>query len=135
MRQHEHVVRFLSDEWLAALNEGVACNEDVSSAASGVHLTIQQVVVDNTGHEVCYATRVEDGRVRFEPGPADDAQVTITEDYDTAAALAQGATTPQDAILAGKVRMSGDVGALLKGQEVLERVRACFDGVRARTEY
>jgi putative sterol carrier protein len=73
--------------------------------------------------------------VRFETGPADDAQVTITEDYHTAAALAQGATTPQDAILAGKVRMSGDVGALLKGQEVLERVRACVDGVRARTEY
>jgi putative sterol carrier protein len=129
------VVRFLSDEWLAELNRALVADEQVSSAASGIHLTIEQVVVTDGRDEVRYATRVEDGRVQLEPGPSGDAHVTITEDYDTAAALAQGATTPQDAILAGKVRVSGDVGALLKGQEVLERVRACFDNVRARTEY
>jgi putative sterol carrier protein len=131
----EDVVRFLSDEWLAELSQAVATDEQVSSAASGIHLTVQQVVVTDSGDEVRYVTRVDDGRVWLEPGPADDAHVTITEDYGTAAALARGATTPQDAILAGKVRVSGDVGALLKGQEVLERVRACFDDVRARTEY
>jgi putative sterol carrier protein len=78
---------------------------------------------------------VEDGRVQLTPGRADDADTTITEDYSTAAALARGETTPQDAILAGRVRVSGDLGALLKGQEVLELVRAGFDDVRARTEY
>ena len=129
------MARFLSDEWLAELDRAVALDEEVASAASGIHLTIEQVVLNDTGDEVRYATRVEDGRVRLEPGPVDGAHVTITEDYDTAAALAQGAITPQDAILAGKVKMRGDVGALLKGQEVLERVRACFDDVRARTEY
>jgi alkyl sulfatase BDS1-like metallo-beta-lactamase superfamily hydrolase len=129
------MARFLSDDWLAELNRAVAADERVAAAASGIHLVIQQVVVDDSGGEIHYATRVADGRVWLEPGPAEDADVTITEDDETAAALAQGVTTPQDAILAGKVRVRGDVGTLLKGQEVLERVRACYDDVRAHTEY
>jgi putative sterol carrier protein len=129
------MARFLSDEWVADLNGAVAADEQVSAAASGVHLTIQQVVVGPDGGETCYFTRVDDGRVELTPGRADDADTTITEDYDTAAALARGDTTPQDAILAGKVRVSGDLGVLLKGQEVLESLRARFDDVRARTEY
>ncbi|HEX4540935.1 MAG TPA: SCP2 sterol-binding domain-containing protein [Acidimicrobiales bacterium] len=129
------MVRFLSDEWVAELNGAVALDEQVSLAASGVHLTIQQVVVGPNGDEWCYTTRVDDGRVELTPGRADDADTTITEDYGTAAALARGDTTPQDAILAGRIRVSGDLGALLRGQEVLERVRARFDEVRARTEY
>src|SRR2546421_11524055 len=129
------MVRFLSDEWLAELNEAVAADEDVLLAASDVHLTVQQVVVGPNGSEPRYATWVDDGRVELSPGRLDDADVTITEDYDTAAALARGETTPQDAILAGKVRVSGDLGALLRGQEVLERMRTRFDDVRARTEY
>jgi putative sterol carrier protein len=131
----EGMVGFLSDEWVAELNDAVASDEQVSVAASGVRLTIQQVVVGPNGDERCYTTRVDDGRVELTPGRADDADTTITEDYTTAAALARGETTPQDAILAGRVRVSGDLGALLRGQEVLERVRARFDEVRARTEY
>jgi putative sterol carrier protein len=127
--------RFLSDEWVAELNDAVAADEQVSLAASGVHLTIQQVVVGPDGDERCYTTRVDDGRVELTPGRADDADTTITEEYETAAELARGDTTPQDAILAGRVRVSGDLGALLKGQEVLETLRARFDAVRARTEY
>ncbi|HEY1634296.1 MAG TPA: SCP2 sterol-binding domain-containing protein [Acidimicrobiales bacterium] len=129
------MARFLSDEWVAELNGAVAGDEQVSLAASGVHLTIQQVVVGPDGDERCYTTRVDDGRVELTPGRADDADTTITEEYETAAELARGDTTPQDAILAGRVRVSGDLGALLKGQEVLETLRARFDAVRARTEY
>jgi putative sterol carrier protein len=129
------MARFLSDEWVAELNGAVAGDKQVSLAASGVHLTIQQVVVGPDGDERCYTTRVDDGRVELTPGRADDADTTITEEYETAAELARGDTTPQDAILAGRVRVSGDLGALLKGQEVLETLRARFDAVRARTEY
>ena len=129
------MVRFLSDEWLAELTGAVASDDQVSLAASGIHLTVQQVVVGPNGSETRYATWVDDGRVELSPGRLDDADVTITEDYDTAAALARGETTPQDAILAGKVRVSGDLGALLRGQAVLERMRTRFDDVRARTEY
>jgi putative sterol carrier protein len=129
------MVRFLSDEWLAELTGAVASDDQVALAASGVHLTVQQVVVGPNGSETRYSTWVDDGRVELSPGRLDDADVTITEDYDTAAALARGETTPQDAILAGKVRVSGDLGALLRGQEVLERMRTRYDDVRARTEY
>jgi putative sterol carrier protein len=129
------MARFLSDEWLAELTGALASDDQVSLAASGIHLTVQQVVVGPNGSETRYSTRVDDGRVELSPGGVDDADVTITEDYDTAAALARGETTPQDAILAGKVRVGGDLGALLQGQEVLERVRTRFDDVRARTEY
>jgi alkyl sulfatase BDS1-like metallo-beta-lactamase superfamily hydrolase len=129
------MARFLSDEWIAALDQAVSSDDQLPHVASGIHLIVQQVVVGRDGHQTCYATRVDDGRVELTPGPADDADATITEDYDTAAALARGETTPQDAILAGKIRVSGDLGALLKGQEVLDRVRTLFDDVRARTDY
>lgn len=133
------MARFLSDEWIAELDGAVSSDDEVRRAASGLHLTIQQVVVvgtgDREGDPVRYAIRVDEGRVRLQAGQVDDADATITEDYDTAAALAQGTITPQDAILAGKVQVRGDMGALLKAQEVLERMRGCFDGVRARTDY
>jgi putative sterol carrier protein len=129
------MARFLSEEWLAELTDAVAADERVSAAASGIQLTIQQVVVGPDGGRTCYAIRVADGRVELTPGPADDADATITEDHDTASALAQGETTPQDAILAGKIRVSGDLIALLQAQEVLDRVRARFDAVRARTAF
>jgi putative sterol carrier protein len=129
------MAQFLSDEWVAELNSAVAGDEQVSLAASGVCLTLQQVVIGPNGGERCYTTRVDDGRVELTAGRTDNADTTITEDYETAAALARGDTTPQDAILAGKVRVSGDLGALLKGQQVLETIRARFDDVRARTEY
>jgi putative sterol carrier protein len=129
------MARFLSHEWLAELNRAIASDEEVRQAGSGVHLTLQQVVVGADGSATCYSTRVDDGLVELTPGRAEGADVTITEDYETAAALAQGKTTPQDAILAGKVRVSGNLRALLAGQEVLDLVRGRFEDVRARTEY
>jgi putative sterol carrier protein len=129
------MARFLSEEWLAELDQAIADDEQISSAASGVDLTIQQVVTRRGAADVCYATRVADGRVRLRPGRVEDADAVIREDYETAAALARGETSPQDAILAGRIRVSGNLGALLEGQQVLERVRACLDEVRARTDY
>lgn len=129
------MARFLSEEWLAELDQAVAADEQIPAAAKGVDLTIQQVVTRQGADDVCYSTRVADGRVRLRPGRADDADAVIFEDYDTAAALARGETSPQDAILAGRIRVSGNLGALLEGQEVLQRVRACLDDVRARTDY
>lgn len=129
------MARFLSNEWLAELNGAIASDEEVRRAGSGVHLMLQQVVVGPDGRTTCYCTRVDDGLVELTPGRAESADVTITEDYDTAAALAQGRTTPQDAILAGKVRVSGNLLALLAGQEVLDRVRGRLGDVRTRTEY
>ena len=129
------MVRFLSDEWLAELNGAVAFDDHLHEAASGLRLTIQQVVTRPENSERCYTIEIDDGRVRLSAGRIESADATITEDYDTAAALARGETTPQDAILAGRIRVSGDLGALLKGQEVLELVRARFDDVRSRTEY
>ena len=45
------MVRFLSDEWLAELTGAVASDDQVSLAASGIHLTVQQVVVGPKGSE------------------------------------------------------------------------------------
>ena len=129
------VARFLSPEWLDELNTAAARDHTVAGAVAGATLTLQQVVTGTAAGEVTYAVRIGDGRVTVTPGRADDADATITEDAETAAAISSGRLTSQTAILAGRVRVSGDLGALVEHQELLERLDHVFAEVRETTTY
>ena len=55
------MARFLSDEWLAELNGAVAFDDHLHEAASGLRLTIQQVVTRPENSERCYTIEIDDG--------------------------------------------------------------------------
>jgi predicted lipid carrier protein YhbT len=118
------VPAFLSDEWvdaLAAAASGASVDPDVT-------LAVRQVVGD-----VGWTVRVAGGHVTVDRDA--DADVTITTDRETAAALLRGELATQDAFAAGRLRLGGDLGALLAAAGALSGLDATYAGVRADTTY
>jgi hypothetical protein len=117
---------FLSPEWVASLAEASAGAE----APNGVRIVLQQVVVEDDGSEVAYAVRLDGGRVVVEPGRTTDADVTFTQDRATAEAIAGGTLSAQAAFLAGRLRVGGDLAAVLDGARDLTGIGDVFAASR-----
>ena len=129
------MVRFLSDGWVAALNEAAASSRELAQATAGTRLSVQQIVRRGPGDDVAYVVRIDCGTVSVAPGRDPAADVTVSEDLDTAAAVARGELNPQVAFLTGRVRVSGDVGRLVAEYEALAGLEDVFAPVRAATSY
>ena len=76
-------VRFLSDEWIALVQERLNGSDAFRAAASSVSATVQQVVPAPDG-ERRYWIRLDGGSVTVGPGDASEPDVTITQDLATA---------------------------------------------------
>ena len=85
--------------------------------------------------EVRFHLVFSDDEVRVQPGTADRAEVLLTSEYATAAALARGETNAQQALAAGRLRIGGDVDALVRRAGALAALADVFAAVRATTTY
>lgn len=108
-------MRFLSPEWLASLQAATA------PAPAGGDLRVRQRVTGGPDGSVEYVLAVAGGVVRFEAGggPAD---VELTTDYDTAAAISQGKLSPASAFAAGRLRVGGAVSSLVASQDAFAAI-------------
>ena len=123
-------MRFLSPEWLETMRTATS---GVSPAAT---LRIRQRVTGGPDGDVEYTLALADGEVRFEPGPATGpADVELTTDYATAAAISQGRLSPASAFAAGRLRMGGAVGSLVAHQEAFADIGRLLAGVAGETTY
>jgi putative sterol carrier protein len=120
------MAEFLSPEWVTALADAGAG----AAAPEGVRLVLQQVVLDADGSETAYVVRIADGAVSVEPGRADDADVTFTQDRATAEAIAEGKLSAQAAFLAGRLQVGGDLTVVLDGARELASVADVFAAAR-----
>ena len=123
---------FLSPEWVADLAEAARA----ATAPDGVALVVQQVVVDGrAGGEAAYAVRIADGAVAVTEGRADDADLTLTQDRATAAAIARGELSAQAAFLEGRLQVGGDLDAARAGARALTALADLFAAPRAATAW
>jgi len=135
------VARYLSEAWFDEVNEAARSSVELKATTAGVRLTLQQIVTEAPGGEVRYWLRIEDGSVEARMGQAGDAMAgvdadaTLTQSYDTAVAVSRGELRTEDAFLGGHIRLRGDIGALLRHQQVLNNLGEAFTEVRGRTEY
>ncbi|HXA74490.1 MAG TPA: SCP2 sterol-binding domain-containing protein [Acidimicrobiales bacterium] len=133
------MARYLSPEWVqnfdAALgaldlSEAIAAAASGSLAAADGAFSVAQVVSGvpsdiSAGQEVRVVLTVAEGRAHlaFDPdgvsGTATATTATIALGYADALALALGRLDPADALAAGRVRVRGDLAALVAGQQVL----------------
>ena len=69
---------------------------------------------------------VADGRARLglDPSRTAGGTATIVLGYTEALAMARGELDPADALAAGRVRVRGDLAALVAGQDVLAEAAA-----------
>jgi hypothetical protein len=124
------VANFLSEEWFEQIG---AARADGDGAP--VTLVLQHTVTGTPYGEVCYHVRLSPGRVEIVRGPAPAADVTFAEEYATAAAIAGGSLPAPAALLAGAIRVGGDLAALLAHQDVLAADDPIPASVRAETAY
>jgi predicted lipid carrier protein YhbT len=127
------MAKFLSQEWLDAARDALNGSSDIKSATKDVDLTIQQVVTGAPSGDVSYWTKFNDGSVEGALGDNPDADVTISQDYETAVALNKGELNAQAAFMQGKLKVTGNMGKLLQHQGVLQSVAPVMSSVA--TEY
>jgi hypothetical protein len=127
------VARFLSAEWITELDRAAARSSRLVDDLAGVTLVVERRVQGGPLGDVAYVTRIEDGRVRFVAGPADDADLVLLSDYATARALARGELNAQQAFAAGRLKVRGRLDTLVAHARTLAAVDAGLDDVRATT--
>ena len=125
------MAKFLSQEWADEVKSALNNSDDVRGAIKGVQLCIQQVVTDAPDGEVRYWTKFDDGKVDGGLGDAADADVTITQDYDTAVAMNKGDLNAQAAFMQGKLKVTGNMGKLLQNQGAMQSLGPVLSKVAA----
>lgn len=119
-------VKFLSDEWMKAVQDALNSNETFKSAAGQQTAKIQQVVTTPEG-EQRYWFKLEGGQAALGPGDSPDpVDATITQDYDTAVALSKNELSGTAAYMSGKLRVAGDLMKLMQLQGALGQMPAAL---------
>jgi hypothetical protein len=136
------MARYLSPEWVQSfdaalsaldLSDAVAAAATGSLAAADGAFSVAQLVSgvpadvagggEGSESEVSVVLSVAEGRAHLaldgDGALAARATATIALGYADALALALGRLDPADALAAGRVRVRGDLAALVAGQEVL----------------
>ncbi len=117
------MAKFLTQEWGDEIREALNSSDTVKNAIQGVDLTVQQVVTDVPDEgEVKYWTQFKDGEVNGEIGETDNPDVTISQNYETAAAMNKGELNAQAAFMQGKLKVTGNMGKLLQNQGALQAI-------------
>jgi putative sterol carrier protein len=79
-------------------------------------------VVNAPGGQRRYWIKIEDGSVDLGSGDADQADATIEQEYETAAALARSELNPVGAFMTGKLRINGSMMLLMQLQGALSEL-------------
>ena len=102
---------FLSDDWFDTMAATAAAIEPPAD----LRLTIEQQIVDGER----WTVRIGGGRVSVVRGPAEDADVWVVTDAATAAGIRAGEVSAQRSFLDGKLRVGGDIAALIEHRDHL----------------
>jgi putative sterol carrier protein len=131
--------QFLSDEWMTAVREIRARYAD-QTAPVPYKIKLNQVITDVPfgDGEVRLYVDTSDGTMSLEKGQLDDAEVTLTTDYDTARAVIvdQDQAAAMQAFMSGKIKVQGDMTKLMMmnatpQDDVAKQVAAEIKGVTA----
>ena len=111
---------FLSDEYMAEATQALGSSETFGTAISGVELRLQFVVSDHpSDDELPYFLTIEGGSAEMARGLLEDADVTVTNTYETAVGISNGELNTQMAFMTGKLKVAGNMAKLMMNQAVI----------------
>jgi putative sterol carrier protein len=126
-------VKYLSPEWIEEYNAVLAKDDAVRAAVKGKSAALQMVVSGSPQGEVRYWLRIADGSASAGLGDLDGADVTISQSYETSAAVAQGELDGQKAFTQGKVKIQGKMMKMMQLRGPLAQVQTAMSALD--TEY
>ena len=126
------MARYLSDEWLAAAHDALGPPPDAD--VEGALVIEQQVEGGPHGRVVWHVVVAGDARA-IQAGPHPHPDVTFSQDYTTAVAVARGDLSAQEAFMTGRITMGGDAGALIAAAPAMATFGDALAAVRADTTY
>ena len=126
-------LKYLSPEWIDAYNATVADSESVRAAMKGKNAILQMLIAEAPDGDIHYWLRIGDGSVSAALGDADNAEVTISQSYDTASKVNSGELDGQKAFTQGKVKIKGKMMKMMQLRGPLAELQKALDTIE--TEY
>lgn len=114
-------MRFLSDEWFAAMSQAI---DDVE-VPPDIEVSIAQVVTDPTQGELRWTLQCANGRCHITRDDG-DAGTTLRSTREIAFAIATGALSAGRAVLHGDLVISGDPMQLVAASGAMDTIRAAL---------
>lgn len=125
--------RFLSDEWIAEMDEaGRRCAVDGSGARATI---VEHRISGGPDGPVHYHLAIDETGIRVRRGAGDDPDATFETDWETATGLARGDRHAQIELTAGRLRAHGNTAVLASWTDALAALEAEMATLRARTTY
>jgi putative sterol carrier protein len=106
-------VKFLSAEWLSEVTTALENHQGFQDAARGMDLGIQFNVLDAPFGDTGYHLVIAPQAITIALGVRDDLDITISQNYETAAAIMRGDLNVQSAFITGKIKVSGNLAKLM----------------------
>jgi putative sterol carrier protein len=129
----DFVAQYLSQKWFDEMTEAAATYKP-DPERSGV-VSLRETITGSPFDDVTYVMTIGEEGIDIAREPDSVADVTFTQDYDTAVALHRGELTTHDAFFAGKVRVAGHLNTLLEHADLLQGITSVFEPVRNDTTY
>lgn len=122
-------VKFLTEEWASTMTEKLNASDDFKGAAGSQQVKLQQVVTDAPEGEAKYYFTLDGGKAEVSLGEIQDADATITQNYETAVAINKMELNAQNAFMQGKLKISGNMMKLMQLQGVFTAMPKAVDDV------
>lgn len=113
--------KFLSEEWANDVTSAMATHEGFKNAMGAADLAIQFNTTDGPDDAVEYFLAASGGVSNLALGVLDNADITVTQSYETAAAISQGELNTQTAFMTGKLKVSGNLAKLMMHQSAVQQ--------------
>lgn len=108
-------VKFLSEEWTKELKDALNQSEAFRKGIGSTAAKLQQIITGPDG-EQRYWIQIEGGAVDMGPGDIDSPDASITQDYETAVALARSEINAVSAFMSGKLKLGGNMMLIMSLQ-------------------
>lgn len=120
---------FLSEDYMAEATAALNASAEFANAMDGVELGLQFVVSDHPSDgELAYYLDINEGNAVMGRGELENADVTVTNTYETAVGISKGELNTQMAFMTGKLKVAGNMAKLMMNQGVInEFARALSD--------
>ena len=114
-------IKYLTEEWAKSVTEALNADAGFQQQAAGKTVKLQNVVTGQDGETKYYFT-LQDGQAAVGLGDLDDAEATLTADYDTSVALSKNELNATAAYMSGKLKIQGDLMKLMQLQSLVNTI-------------